>query len=553
MLNFKTLKRYQSYYPYLLFIISLIVWIFVFNDPLYDIKRYVSDDAYYYFTLARNVLSGEGIVFNDGIPTNGFHPLYLFIILPIFQLFSFNIYLPVYVSLLVLYFFHIGTGILLFFIGKVAYKFNTGVIMSLFWLYNPYLIQTVLLGLETPIQGFFIALLVYYLLKKRNETKFQIKESIIIGIIISLIILARLDGVFFIFAVGLVMSYRKIKVLKNDKKLRLKSIIRVIDKDLIIMILIPAICTLLWMIWSFNYVGLFTPMSGNYLRSLYTPNNFDGYIRTIFHSFQNYIALIINLIFYPPSQISLQLVLTFIFYGIPILIVIYFWIIKKDKFLKIQINNFAILIIFFLFYSGYYIFYQFYIRNWYAIFPCLFTIIFISLFISYILDKLKVFLTSRKTKIKLTKNFPKYLGIVILVVFVIDFSYNYYEINTHLNADRSNIRLKMIEYLNNNIPLDKKVGSFNTGELQYYDLNRDIINLDGVMNSQSYFAYTEGRFGQYLIDSNIIYILDSIEFISFLNESTLIQLKIVHYFGNTTNPYFPNIINNYYLFQIECL
>ncbi len=111
----------------------------------------------------------------------------------------------------------------------------------------------------------------------------------------------------------------------------------------------------------------------------------------------------------------------------------------------------------------------------------------------------------------------------------------------------------MIEYIENNIPLNEKVGSFNTGELQYNDLKRDIINLDGVMNSQSYFAYMEGRLEQYLIDSNIEYILDTIEFVSFLNQSTLIELKIVHYFGNTTNPYFPNIINNYYLFQIECL
>lgn len=47
-------------------------------------NRVVADDAFYYFTIARNLASGHGATFDGLAPTNGFHPLWLLLLTPLF-------------------------------------------------------------------------------------------------------------------------------------------------------------------------------------------------------------------------------------------------------------------------------------------------------------------------------------------------------------------------------------------------------------------------------------------------------------------------------------
>ncbi|HMG55744.1 MAG TPA: hypothetical protein VK601_19730, partial [Kofleriaceae bacterium] len=44
----------------------------------------VCDDAFYYFQIARNAALGRGFTFDGLAATNGFHPLYMWLIVPIF-------------------------------------------------------------------------------------------------------------------------------------------------------------------------------------------------------------------------------------------------------------------------------------------------------------------------------------------------------------------------------------------------------------------------------------------------------------------------------------
>ncbi len=50
------------------------------------LATFFHDDAYYYFGIARHVAGGEGFTFDGIHPTNGFHPLWLLILVPIFAL-----------------------------------------------------------------------------------------------------------------------------------------------------------------------------------------------------------------------------------------------------------------------------------------------------------------------------------------------------------------------------------------------------------------------------------------------------------------------------------
>jgi hypothetical protein len=64
--------------------IRLYVWFELRGASL--VVRRLPDDALYYFTIARNLAHGYGISFDIVHPTNGMHPLWLFLITPIFAL-----------------------------------------------------------------------------------------------------------------------------------------------------------------------------------------------------------------------------------------------------------------------------------------------------------------------------------------------------------------------------------------------------------------------------------------------------------------------------------
>jgi len=147
-------------------------------------------------------------------------------------------------------------------------------------------------------------------------------------------------------------------------------------------------------------------------------------------------------------------------------------------------------------------------------------------------------------KIRLKKN----LKYIISALFILNFSYNSIEMYTHLrNSYEFNIN--MINYVENNIPSNKTIGSFNTGLFQYYSLNRDIINLDGLVNIELYRAIVNDELSDY-IGENIDYILDyDTSFVWLLFD--ILNLTVIKDFGEVVyNPYFPNNTRHYYLYEV---
>jgi hypothetical protein len=163
----------------------------------------VSDDAYYYFSIARN-LAARGIFSADGIAqTNGFHPLWLFVITPIYQLFGgthawFNIHLALTLSA----FFDTAAS---FFVHKILEKLGRpqlGFWAAAFYAVNPYGLLHTMNGLEIAQNNFFLSLLVYFSLPA--EAGWHKKNWLLLGGICGLTLLSRTDN---LFAVGALLVY----------------------------------------------------------------------------------------------------------------------------------------------------------------------------------------------------------------------------------------------------------------------------------------------------------------------------------------------------------
>src|SRR5262245_58636191 len=127
-------------------------------------RWFTRDDAYYYFKVAQNISEGHGSTF-DGIDvTNGYHPLWMLVCIPIFALARFDLILPLRILLLFMSGLSVTTGILLYrLIGKIFFP-AIGAMAAFYWVFSHDVFATLYQnGLESGIAAFFVVLLVYKL------------------------------------------------------------------------------------------------------------------------------------------------------------------------------------------------------------------------------------------------------------------------------------------------------------------------------------------------------------------------------------------------------
>lgn len=180
-----------------------------YTFPNYWFKR---DDAYYYFKVAQNITEGFGSSF-DGINlTNGYHPLWMLICIPIFALARFDIILPLRVLLIVIALMQITTSILLYRLIKKYLSNMVAILAASFWSFNFYIYGTVYqMGLETPIAALSIVYLIYTL-SQFEETwrtqKINLQQIAWLGFLSALVMFSRLDLVFLALILGIWILFR---------------------------------------------------------------------------------------------------------------------------------------------------------------------------------------------------------------------------------------------------------------------------------------------------------------------------------------------------------
>jgi hypothetical protein len=180
-----------------------------YTFPNYWFKR---DDAYYYFKVAQNISEGYGSTF-DGINlTNGYHPLWMLICIPIFALARFDVILPLRILLIVIALMQATTAILLYRLIKKYLSHTVAILATTFWSFNFYIHQTVYqMGLETPIAALAIVYLIYKLSQFEEAwrtEKINLKQIAWLGFLSAIVMLSRLDLIFLAVIVGMWILFR---------------------------------------------------------------------------------------------------------------------------------------------------------------------------------------------------------------------------------------------------------------------------------------------------------------------------------------------------------
>lgn len=207
------LKRF-SLFEVLLIIIILSVHLYAALADAYTFPNiwFKRDDAYYYFKVAQNIAEGHGSTFDGINPTNGYHPLWMVICIPIFALARFDLILPLRILLLATAGFQAATAVLIYRLIKNNLSQAAAIPAACFWAFNFYIHLNVYeYGLETPLAAFSIVYFVYKLSCFENEwrtTTVKPRQIAGLALIAVMVMFSRLDLVFLAVITGTWIIFR---------------------------------------------------------------------------------------------------------------------------------------------------------------------------------------------------------------------------------------------------------------------------------------------------------------------------------------------------------
>ncbi len=200
--------KHISWFEIILIVAIAAVHLYAATSDAYNFPAswFTRDDAYYYFKVAQNIGEGHGSTF-DGIDfTNGYHPLWMLVCIPIFTLARFDLILPLRILLLVQGGLSAATAILIYRILKRVISEPFAIFAAAWWAFNWYIHGTLYeMGLESALAAFTAALLIYQLLKfERDWRNAPVTPRRVAGLAICalLALMSRLDLVFLALLAG---------------------------------------------------------------------------------------------------------------------------------------------------------------------------------------------------------------------------------------------------------------------------------------------------------------------------------------------------------------
>ncbi|MBN1657232.1 MAG: hypothetical protein JXA93_02470, partial [Anaerolineae bacterium] len=166
------------------------------------LTKTLPDDAFYYFKIARQITQGHGVTFDGLVPTNGFHPLWMVVITPIFALFQSD--RAVLAALAVASCFDAVSAWMGYRVVKrLTGRAEPGVLVALAYFLNPFVWLLSLNGLETALCVMLVALTAERLVALQDNPAPGVFDFAVLGALLGLAVLARTDNVFLVAGCGL--------------------------------------------------------------------------------------------------------------------------------------------------------------------------------------------------------------------------------------------------------------------------------------------------------------------------------------------------------------
>jgi hypothetical protein len=208
------MKKKLSWFEITLVVVILSAYLYAACSDAFNLPNrwFIRDDAYYYYKIAQNIGEGHGSTF-DGINlTNGYHPLWMLICIPIFSIARLDLILPLRVLVVVTGLIQVATAILLYRLLSRVISPPAGMLAAIYWATDSYILVFLYkTGVESTISLFFIVLLLYLLYKFEKTWRIAspgFRQIALLGVIAAAVTFSRLDLVFFALLIGISIVFR---------------------------------------------------------------------------------------------------------------------------------------------------------------------------------------------------------------------------------------------------------------------------------------------------------------------------------------------------------
>jgi hypothetical protein len=221
---------------------------FALQDDVRHLLGRIADDASYYMTIARNIASGAGVTFDGIHQTNGFQPLWLLMLVPLFSLHGTPETMIRLVALLQTIL--LSLAYLVFLRTQVRLFPAPAAALSAV-LFVPLAFLPSINGMETAVLILALVILYSYGLHI-SQSELDWRRATLLGVIVGFVLLARLD---MIFIPPALLGCGVRQVIVRETRYRALAMITVCGL---------AICVVVAPYLAFNYwkFGTIVPISG---------------------------------------------------------------------------------------------------------------------------------------------------------------------------------------------------------------------------------------------------------------------------------------------------
>ncbi len=475
----------------------------------YLITTVLPDDAFYYFDIARSIVAGHGSTFNGIDPTNGFHPLWLLVLLPIFKFFYTTAadITPIRIVLLLAVVLNTMTAL---FVLRILARFSKSrwvrSLGMIVWMLNPFLLYETLNGLETALA--LCVFSIFVLLALRNEEGSS-NSYWLTGLVGGFMVLARIDMVFYLAAYGAWLLFRKgWREWKHELRTAFTAGC------------FAAIPIVPWFVWNvLNFHMLLTGAAG--MESMV---NHQLIIQDHGPSFLQLLKAVVYNTQYSLNglfQLTGMLSIAFAAIGAAVTLVMVRMIIVPKRIAEFTITHYLFLGFLVLFIADASI--RWTVRSWYFVsFE-----IFLAILFVVVADTIFRHITHKRLWACIIVG-------LMLFSFYVDWSKNIRE----QFASQSQM-YAAAQWESANLPAGSSIGVFNAGIQEYFS-SRIIVDLDGLVNNNVFGAMQRRSLWQYIKSDKITYIADFDQYITYRYKSffgipdPFANLALIYNIGDAT-------------------
>jgi hypothetical protein len=447
-----------------------------------NLVTFTGDDMYYYLNIAANLVEKGLPSFDGEIATNGFHPLYTALLLPITAAVH-DAGMRIRVILWMLTLLDILTALALM---KAFFRFGSpiaGILFASLWMVLPFAMDVSNKGMESSLAAFGFALVLYSLALFLAAERPSIKSRLLLAVSLAILFLARTDAGWYVLPIVLWAFKKDFQGFDFPHMVRRALLVPLVSLALVS----P------WMIWNRIRFGSFVQQSlqAQIMRADYTrrmdgaaPNFLADFIRTLI------------------ENLKWNAMWTAWWFGVPLALVAFAaWVLvrRNNRRDPDPLHATSILLL-----VGALLFHLCYGALLHVMPP--------HYFVLPVLTLLFLVFAWSSAYLEIICNSGVWKSVVFSAVIFLLILPNLFQDVFKRASDTGPFFWQRSMYVaaqqvKNNLPRGARIASFNSGILGYFS-GRYVMNIDGVVNPEIIDAFQSKRMASYLENRRIEYLVE---------------------------------------------